>query len=548
MEKLRIVFKSPRGLIALAMLSCSALTAQAQTSNPTRVTRGHRVVPTTTAKVINPGNMQTSPLTSDGASTSPQTMRSSGTQSLAGLVSITVTPAHSVLTPGGQQQLLATGIWKNGSMLNISSIVTWASSAPSVATVSSSGLAQAVGVGTTSITASLNSITGFATLVSSRQQPFSVLFTFKGENGANPQAGLTVGSQGNFYGTASTGGAFGLGAIFELAPGSRGSWVETVLYSFEGGPNDGAGPRTPLLLANGGGDDNGDLYGMTFAGGPTNNGMVFKLKPDGTELAIYGFTGGTDGGQPYYGGLVLDSEQNLFGATSSGGDLSCANPDGCGVVFMLNKYHVATVLHSFANDPPANQDGSYPYGGVTWNYAGNLYGTTFGGGTGGVGTVFEVGLSGTENVVYNFSNTTPDGINPYAGLITDNTGSLYGTTSATNALAGGFGAVFKINASGHESLMHVFTGYPVDGADPAAGLLRDPAGNLYGTTLRGGAYNNGTIFKLDTKGKETVLYSFTGGTDGAAPMGVLVQDTAGNLYGTTNLGGSGFGVVFKFAP
>jgi|HubBroStandDraft_6_1064221.scaffolds.fasta_scaffold01629_1 uncharacterized repeat protein (TIGR03803 family) len=466
------------------------------------------------------------------------------------LVSISVTPSTASIVLGTDQQFAATGTYLSGIMENLTNSVLWSSSSTGVATITSGGLAVSESIGQTILTASSGSIIASATLmITPLQQAFSVLYTFTGgQDGANPQAGLVADPSGTFYGTTSGGGDFGLGAIFVLSPVSGVGWAETVLHSFAGGTTDGASPRTPLLQLLGGGDDNGNLYGMTFAGGASGDGVVFKLEPTGREVAVHSFSGGADGGQPYYGGLIHDSVSNLYGATHLGGDLSCVNPDGCGVVFMLNKYHVVTVLHSFTYNPPTSQDGAYPYGGLVWDSVGNLYGTTFGGGTGGVGAVFKLDSSFNETVLYSFSNATPDGINPDAGLIVDNAGNLYGTTSATNTFAGGFGAVFKLTASGNESLLHIFTGYPADGAGPIAGLLRDSSGNLYGTTLSGGSYNCGTIFKLDSKNHETVLYSFTGGADGSSPMGPLVHDAAGNLYGTTNQGGSGFGVVFKIIP
>jgi uncharacterized repeat protein (TIGR03803 family) len=202
-----------------------------------------------------------------------------------------------------------------------------------------------------------------------------------------------------------------------------------------------------------------------------------------------------------------------------------------------------TVLHRFTSSP----DGAYPYAGLVRDAAGNLYGTTYEGGSSdlrdgvsGYGTVFKLDTSGTETVLHRFTSS-PDGAYPYAGLVRDAAGNLYGTTSEGGS--SDYGTVFKLDTSGNETVLHNFTGG--DGSYPYAGLVRDATGNLYGTTLYGGASGVGTVFKLDTSGNETVLHNFTGG-DGAYPYAGLVRDATGNLYGTTFRGGSSdYGTVFK---
>src|SRR6185369_16323811 len=142
-----------------------------------------------------------------------------------------------------------------------------------------------------------------------------------------------------------------------------------------------------------------------------------------------------------------------------------------------------------------------------------------------------------------------DGYTPAAGLVPDEAGNLYGTTEGGGAF-GVFGTVFKLDASGNLTVLHSFAGAPTDGEFPLAGLIRDKAGNLYGTTEVGGAFNNGTVFKVDSTGKETVLHSFAGSpSDGGFPQGGLILDKAGNLYGTTGKGGaSNLGTIFKLSP
>jgi len=257
-----------------------------------------------------------------------------------------------------------------------------------------------------------------------------------------------------------------------------------------------------------------------------------------TYSILHTFTGPPDGSEPH-AGLVRDAAGNLYGTTYYGG------VSGYGAVFMLDMTNHEMVLHSFTGAP----DGATPIGGLFRDAAGNLYGTTSYGGVSGYGTLFKVDPTGMETVLYSFTGGT-DGDGPFAGLIQDAAGNLYGTTFGGGA--SGYGTVFKLDTTGRETLLHSFAGYPTDGGNPTACLVMDSAGNLYGTTFGGGTYGNGTVFKVDPTGMETVLYSFTGGTDGSGPSAGLAQDAAGNFYGTTYYGGnltlcsgSGCGTVFK---
>lgn len=235
----------------------------------------------------------------------------------------------------------------------------------------------------------------------------------------------------------------------------------------------------------------------------------------------HAFTG-VDGGLPT-AVLIQDSAGNIYGTTSSGGD------SGLGVVFKLDTGNTETVLHAFAGP-----DGAIPHGGLVLDGSGNLYGTTSSGGASGLGTVFKIDTSGTETVLHSFAGN-PDGANPYAGLVIDKSGNLYGTTE--NGGASGFGTVFKVDVTGTETVLHSFAGGSSDGADPKSGVILDPTGNLYGTTFGGGSGGKGTAFKLDTTNAETILYNFTGGADGGNPFGGLTRDQNGTLYGTTEIGG-----------
>jgi uncharacterized repeat protein (TIGR03803 family) len=309
-------------------------------------------------------------------------------------------------------------------------------------------------------------------------------------------------------------------------------------------------------------DTAGNLYGTTSAGGATTNtcnpfngcGVLFKLSPAGTESVLYSFTGGADGAAPA-GGLVRDPAGNLYGTATLGGSTSELCRFGCGTVFTLSPSGTETVLYRFAGYPG---DGANPGGDLIRDAAGNLYGTTLAGGYGcniGCGTAFELSPTGVETVLHRFTGGV-DGYQPRAGLIRDGAGNLYGT--APYGGAHGNGVVFELIrcSSGYDfKVLYSFTG-GVDGGYPFGGLIRDGAGNLYGTTFYGGAFGAGAVFKLSPAGTGTVLHSFTRGADGEAPFAGLMQDTAGNLYGTTSGGGAtstgdppgGCGVVFRVAP
>jgi uncharacterized repeat protein (TIGR03803 family) len=298
-------------------------------------------------------------------------------------------------------------------------------------------------------------------------------------------------------------------------------------------------------------DKAGNLYGTTadfsMPGCSSGCGTVFKIDRFGTESVLYSFKGPPDGAGP--GAVIMDRAGNLYGATGFGGS------SDQGTVFKLDPSGTENVLYSFNGYP----DGSRPAGGVIMDAAGNLYGTTVNGGSSHQGTVFKLDPSGTESVLHNFTGFPTDGSFPPSGLLIDATGNLYGTTELGGP--SNFGTVFKLDHSGTESVLYSFGGRP-DGSFPLAGLFMDKAANLYGTTLHGGFYDLGAVFKLDTSGTESVLHSFQGSPDGEQPDTDVIMDTVGNLYGTTELGGSsipgacpfftplgeGCGTVFRLDP
>ncbi|MGO4879776.1 MAG: choice-of-anchor tandem repeat GloVer-containing protein [Bryobacteraceae bacterium] len=369
----------------------------------------------------------------------------------------------------------------------------------------------------------------------------SVLHSFNGETeGAEPYGGLIEDPAGNLYGTTAYGGSSvcSCGVVFQIDPAGK----ETVLYTFNG--YDGAYPEASLMQ-----DTEGNLYGTTLNGGADGLGTVFKLDLDGQAAILHSFTGGSgtqpDGAFPH-AGLIMDSAGNVYGTTLGGASY--------GTVFEIDAAGNETILYSFTasyyQNDPSSLNGYSPMGTLVRDAAGNLYGTTTDGGVDEFGTVFELSAGAKESLLFSFP-AFPDGAQPAAGLVRDSAGNLYGTTVGGGAYAcdgdlgpaaPGCGTVFELSASGQETLLYSFP----TAFNPRGDLIRDTAGNLYGTGSTGGASNAGAVFELDALGNQTVLYSFTGGADGGKPLGGLVRDSAGNFYGTASAGGASHaGVVFK---
>ncbi|MGO8794836.1 MAG: choice-of-anchor tandem repeat GloVer-containing protein [Candidatus Sulfotelmatobacter sp.] len=376
-------------------------------------------------------------------------------------------------------------------------------------------------------------------------------------DGKVPTAGLIRDTAGNLYGTTSGGGAHGGGTVFKIDTTGK----YTVVYSFcsVGGSSctDGSNPFGGLIE-----DSAGNLYGTTLNGGAYSvvGGTVFKIDSAGQETVLYSFCASSclDGQAPE-AGLVRDAAGNLYGTTGGGGTHSD------GTVFKVDTTGKETVLYNFCSTGGTScTDGNFPFAGLIEDAAGNLYGTTERGGANNKGTVFKVDAAGTETVLYSFCSvggtSCTDGYSPEAGVIEDAEGNLYGTTllgGANTSINFGFdsGTVFKLDTTGKETVLYSFCSVGgancTDGFGPAAGLIQDAAGNLYGTTGSGGAGGDGTVFELNTTGQETVLYSFCTAAncaDGWSPDAGVIQDASGNLYGTTANGGATYnGIVFKLA-
>ena len=419
----------------------------------------------------------------------------------------------------------------------------------------------------------------------------TVLYRFlAGSDGSTPVGALIADARGTLYGTTQFFGAFpadcsgsgaGCGVVFKLTPprGGEIAWSETTLHSFSGG-SDGSVPQAGLFARNKSASPNKPLYGTTSSAFGPGFGTVFKLV-DGTLTTLWSFSGGSDGASPP-AGLIADKKTGvLYGTTSGGGAFPAGcGGTGCGTVFKIDTTdQTLSTIWSFSG----GSDGALPSGGALLaDEEGALYGTTSGGGnvtnpicaslfTGGCGTVFKLTpptaakTAWTLNTLWTFSGGNDGALPFFAGLIADETGALYGTTGAGGA--SGNGTVFKLTlpAAGQTSwtlsTLWSFSGGS-DGANPAAGLIADRNGVLYGTTENGGAIGFGVVFKLmppavtgQTPWAETVLWTFTEGSDGGFPVGDLIADHTGALFGTAQFGGaitpnnlpcpSGCGVVFR---
>jgi uncharacterized repeat protein (TIGR03803 family) len=369
---------------------------------------------------------------------------------------------------------------------------------------------------------------------SARPQTETVLYSFKGaSDGSYPVAGLIADSKGNGYGTTAAGGGSsncsgGCGIVYKV----NASGV-TILHAFAGSPNDGAGPSGGLVM-----DKSGNLYGTTDTGGTNDYGTVFKITPSGTETILWDF-GPLDSGDGIapIGGLAIDGQDNLYGTTSLGGAF------GAGILFRVTPSGKETILRNFRGAP----DGEYPAATPTIEN-GSLYGTTELGGSRGVyGTVWELSSSGTETLLHSFGGEG-DGQSPAAPVTFDANGNLYGTTPVGGAY--GAGTVFSVaTTTKAEKVIYSFGSVANDGNGPYAGVIFDSSGNLYGTTSMGGAFNAGIVYALTSSGTETILHSFGATGDGSVPYSGLIRDSKGNLYGTTSGGGKyGMGTIFKVTP
>jgi uncharacterized repeat protein (TIGR03803 family) len=387
-------------------------------------------------------------------------------------------------------------------------------------------------------------------VASARASSTEVIFSFTGEEGGEYcDTDVEVDAAGNLYGTSVLGGDFGGGTVWQLSPVGDG-WVHTVLYSFTGGA-DGGEPYKGVTL-----DAAGNLYGTAVTGGSGSCeggcGVAYKLTNSGgtwTQTVIHAFTGGSDGSGPG-ARVALDGRGNVYGMTPTGG------ANGLGTIYALhprsNGGYALRVLHTFTG----GSDGSSGSAGKLVVRNGRIFGAATTGGSFGAGTVFQ--LRPTPSGEWDFRTSysfqgAPDGVFPYGALLFDAAGNIYGTTyyGGTN----GLGTVYKLSPNGSgewiESVLYSFKPGS-DGNSSISNLVADAAGNLYGTTSEGGL-GSGTIFKLAPNPNgtwtESLPHSFQGSPDGAFPYAGMVGDGTGTFYGATVHGGDdGDGAIYRFTP
>jgi len=362
----------------------------------------------------------------------------------------------------------------------------------------------------------------FAPAVQAR--PYKVLHSFAGAtgDGDRPMADVAFDSVGNLYGTTYSGGSSDNGTIFKIAPDR----TYTVLHSFNG--STGANPMAGLTIDLA----TGDLYGLTQAGGSAGEGVLYKLTAGGTYTVLHNFAGGANDGRYPGARMIRDKKGNFYGTTMAGGPLDE------GVVFEYSKRGVFTVLHAF------DTTSGPPVGRLDRDSQGNLYGALSAGGDSqacsghGCGAIFELAPDGTFVIRYSFTNGD-DGRYPFGGVTLDKNGNLYGTNSFGGV--GGFGVLFRLTPVGDFSTLYSFDGTHGTNSSGEVLIVKN---NLFVTTLGGGANDHGTIVKVSTSGGGTVLHDFTG-NDGSLVAAGLVRDGL-LLYGTASAGGaSDHGVVFS---
>ncbi len=356
---------------------------------------------------------------------------------------------------------------------------------------------------------------------------FSILDSFTGKSGVHPGTGpsgsLVQGRDGNFYGMSYSGGSSNYGTIFKVTP----SGAFTLLHAFSQKISDGANPSGSLVQGS-----DGNFYGMTtFGGSSSEYGSIFKITPAGTFKTIHAFAG-TDGQYPF-DNLVQGSDGNFYGLTDEGGTAYA------GTAFQITPSGTLTTLHSFA---VSTSNGTYPYGTLVQGSDGNFYGTTEQGGITYGGTFFSLSSSGVFTLLQSLGGY------PVGSLVQGSNGNFYGMTSSGGS--SGDGTFFMVTSSGTVTVLHSFAGGTSDGAYPDGSLILGSDGNFYGMTSAGGSAGTGTVFQATSSGTVALLHTFVGGaSDGASPEGSLVQGGDGNFYGMTFSGGSsGKGVIFKFAP
>ncbi len=381
-------------------------------------------------------------------------------------------------------------------------------------------------------------VLGLAALA--QAQTFTVLYNFcPGRycaDGADPYAGVIQDPSGNLYGTTYAGGEGGCdgpcGVVYKVDTAG----AETVLYSFPAGGSDGANPVAPLAL-----DKAGNLYGTTFDGGSSvGHGVVFKIDTAGNETVLHSFTGGSDGCAPMQG-LVVGKSGDLYGTAAGCGS------SRAGTIFKIDTAGTFTLLHSFSG-APSDASGPY-YGHLAVDRSGNLYGVTLWGGTYRRGALYRLSSNGSLTLLHSFRGGKRDGCRPYGSVTRDKAGNLYGTSYKCGS--SNYGTIWKVSRTGKETILHNFAGGSADGCFPFAGMTLDSKGNGYGVTSGCGPTSDGVLYELTRRGTLTVLHAFDYSGNGAPPLGEVLRNANGALFGTALAGGDGnynAGTVWSYAP
>ncbi len=373
-------------------------------------------------------------------------------------------------------------------------------------------------------------------------QAFTSLASFNSTGGYDPNPGLVQGIDGNFYGTTDkSDSGNGFGTVFEITP----SGTLTTLGSFN--YSDGANPTAGLVLAT-----NGNFYGTTSTGGANAAGVIFEITPAGTLSTVYSFCsvissqGLCGDGLGSNAAPVQAANGDFYGTTATGGDGAGVG----GTVFKITPAGKLTTLYSFCPQyPSCGTDGRFPQG-LVLATNGNFYGTTNGGGANSFGTIFKITPAGVLTTLYSFCSlkNCADGTTPIT-LVQAANGNFYGTTSTGGFYSNvecqiyGCGTIFKITPAGKLTTLYTFHG--IDGASPSA-LVQATDGNLYGTSGSAGSNSEGTVFEIIAERRLSRLHTFDF-NDGAGPNGLL-QATDGDFYGTTSAGGANaVGTIFSLS-
>jgi uncharacterized repeat protein (TIGR03803 family) len=444
----------------------------------------------------------------------------------ASLQAIAITPTNPGQQLGKTRQLIAMGAYSDGTMRDVSSTATWSSSTTSVATVNAAGLVSTVAIGSSTITATLNGVHGSATMmVTAGPAIESILYRFgtTPSDGVQPIGPIIQATDGNFYGTTGAGGAYSClsqpnfsGTVYKVTPAG----VETVLHSFGGSASDGWKPAGSLIQAS-----DGNFYGTTTSGGNFGAGTVFKITPDGVETVLYSFGASPADGTTPNGSLVQAGDGNFYGTTAAGGANSCAGVAGiCGTVFKITSASDGWQPGPLIQASDGDFYGTTTVGGTN-SCAGysNFCGTVFKITPAGAETVlYSFGASLSDGAAPqgpliqgsdgNFYGTTASGGNPVSN----------GANICTSGV--GCGTIFKITPTGVETVLYAFAASASDGNGPTPFLIQASDGNFYGTTYTGGTYDVGTAFQVTPAGVETILYSFgASASDGSDPTESLIQ-------------------------